>query len=66
MTTIEFHEGVNASAHIKAFGQRSLHPYDISVLDNVQSVMGAHVRTWLIPSDTPGSGIKFAHNMAIL
>ena len=27
-TTIEYHEGVTASAHFKAFGQRYEHPYN--------------------------------------
>lgn len=64
-TTIEYHEGVTASAHYKTFGQKYSHPYDIGIMRNIRAVLGLKPGRWLLPEAAAvGRGTHFPNSFS--
>ncbi|XP_058109590.1 probable protein S-acyltransferase 16 isoform X2 [Magnolia sinica] len=59
-TTIEYHEGVRAMWLAEKVGNSYRHPYDLGAYENLVSVLGTNVLTWLCPTSShTGSGLRF-------
>ncbi|XP_057459082.1 probable protein S-acyltransferase 16 [Lotus japonicus] len=59
-TTIEYHEGVRALWLAEKGGSLYNHPYDLGPYENLQSVLGPNILSWLWPTtDHIGSGLRF-------
>ncbi|XP_042476248.1 probable protein S-acyltransferase 16 [Macadamia integrifolia] len=59
-TTIEYHEGVRAMWLAEKVGNVYRHPYDLGPYENLTSVLGPSIFTWLCPtSGHMGSGLQF-------
>ncbi|KAF5206297.1 Palmitoyltransferase pfa4 [Thalictrum thalictroides] len=59
-TTIEYHEGVRAMWLAKKVGNIYRHPYDIGPYENLTSVLGPNIFTWICPTSSHiGSGLRF-------
>lgn len=59
-TTIEYYEGVRAMWLAEKGGEVYRHPYDLSAFDNLTSVLGANILSWICPtSGHIGSGLRF-------
>ncbi|KAL6138749.1 hypothetical protein ACLB2K_064028 [Fragaria x ananassa] len=59
-TTIEYHEGVRAMWLAEKGGQIYSHPYDLGAYQNLSTVLGPNIFSWLLPtSGHIGSGLRF-------
>ncbi|XP_010256875.1 PREDICTED: probable protein S-acyltransferase 16 [Nelumbo nucifera] len=59
-TTIEYHEGVRAMWLAEKVGNVYQHPYDLGPYENLTSVLGPSIFTWICPiSRHIGSGLRF-------
>ncbi|KAF9595514.1 hypothetical protein IFM89_000602 [Coptis chinensis] len=59
-TTIEYHEGVRAMWLAKKVGNVYWHPYDLGPYENLTSVLGSSIFTWVCPTSRHiGSGLRF-------
>ncbi|XP_027335915.1 probable protein S-acyltransferase 16 isoform X3 [Abrus precatorius] len=59
-TTIEYREGVRALWLAEKGGRIYKHPYDIGPYENLTSVLGPNILSWLWPtSNHIGSGLRF-------
>lgn len=59
-TTIEYYEGVRAMWLAEKGGEVYRHPYDLGAFDNLTSVLGPNVFSWICPtSGHIGSGLRF-------
>ncbi|KAF6150318.1 hypothetical protein GIB67_034017 [Kingdonia uniflora] len=59
-TTIEYHEGVRAMWLAKKVGNIYQHPYDLGPYDNLTSILGPSIITWVCPTSRHiGTGIRF-------
>ncbi|KAK7350326.1 hypothetical protein VNO77_08819 [Canavalia gladiata] len=59
-TTIEYHEGVRALWLAEKGGSIYKHPYDLGPDENLTSVLGPNILSWLWPTaDHIGSGLRF-------
>ncbi|XP_020524008.1 probable protein S-acyltransferase 16 isoform X2 [Amborella trichopoda] len=59
-TTIEYHEGVRAMWLAQKVGNIYQHPYDLGVYENLVSVLGPNIFSWVCPtSHHIGSGLRF-------
>ncbi|XP_077232774.1 putative protein S-acyltransferase 16 isoform X1 [Tasmannia lanceolata] len=59
-TTIEYHEGVRAMWLAEKVGNIYHHPYDLGVYENLVSVLGPNIFSWICPmSNHIGSGLRF-------
>ncbi|XP_010262553.1 PREDICTED: probable protein S-acyltransferase 16 isoform X3 [Nelumbo nucifera] len=59
-TTIEYHEGVRAMWLAEKVGNVYQHPYDLGPYENLTSVLGPNIFTWLCPTARHiGSGLRF-------
>lgn len=59
-TTIEYHEGVRAMWLAEKGGQVYSNPYDLGAYENLTTVLGPSILSWLCPtSGHIGSGIRF-------
>ncbi|XP_043698301.1 probable protein S-acyltransferase 16 [Telopea speciosissima] len=59
-TTIEYHEGVRAMSLAEKIGNVYRHPYDLGPYENLTSVLGPSIFTWICPmSGHMGSGLRF-------
>ncbi|PIA54705.1 hypothetical protein AQUCO_00900936v1 [Aquilegia coerulea] len=59
-TTIEYHEGVRAMWLAKKVGNIYRHPYDIGPYENLTSVLGPNIFTWVCPTSSHiGPGLRF-------
>ncbi|KAE9610990.1 putative protein S-acyltransferase [Lupinus albus] len=60
-TTIEYHEGVRALWLAEKGGSIYNHPYDLGPYENLTSVLGPNIPTWLWPTASHiGSGLRFS------
>ncbi|XP_022641799.1 probable protein S-acyltransferase 16 isoform X2 [Vigna radiata var. radiata] len=60
-TTIEYHEGVRALWLAEKGGSIYKHPYDLGPYENLTSVLGPNILTWLWPSANHiGSGLRYS------
>ncbi|KDO51178.1 hypothetical protein CISIN_1g023322mg [Citrus sinensis] len=59
-TTIEYHEGVRALWLAEKGGTVYKHPYDLGIFENLTSVLGPNIFSWVCPSSRHiGSGLNF-------
>ncbi|MCL7043038.1 hypothetical protein MKW94_014601 [Papaver nudicaule] len=59
-TTIEYHEGVRATWLAEKVGNVYRHPYDLGPYQNLTTVLGPNVFTWVFPASRHiGSGVRF-------
>lgn len=59
-TTIEYHEGVRALWLAEKGGTVYKHPYDLGIFENLTSVLGPNIFSWICPSSSHiGSGLNF-------
>ncbi|CAO2820303.1 unnamed protein product [Amaranthus hypochondriacus] len=59
-TTIEYYEGVRAMWLAEKGGEVYKHPYDLGAFDNLTSVLGPNVFSWICPTTGHiGSGLRF-------
>ncbi|KAL9429016.1 hypothetical protein AB3S75_030924 [Citrus x aurantiifolia] len=59
-TTIEYHEGVRALWLAEKGGTVYKHPYDLGIFENLTSVLGPNIFSWICPSSRHiGSGLNF-------
>ncbi|KAG9157857.1 hypothetical protein Leryth_000044 [Lithospermum erythrorhizon] len=59
-TTIEYHEGVRAMLLAEKGGYVYSHPYDLGAYENLISVLGPNIISWVCPtSGHVGSGLSF-------
>lgn len=59
-TTIEYHEGVNAMWLAEKGGNVYSHPYDLGAYENLTTVLGPNILSWLCPTSRHiGSGLRF-------
>ncbi|RWR95404.1 putative protein S-acyltransferase 16 isoform X1 [Cinnamomum micranthum f. kanehirae] len=59
-TTIEYHEGVRAMWLAEKVGNVYRHPYDLGVYENLVSVLGPNILSWICPTSRHiGSGLRF-------
>ncbi|XP_077238977.1 putative protein S-acyltransferase 16 [Tasmannia lanceolata] len=59
-TTIEYHEGVRAMWLAEKIGNIYRHPYDLGVYENLVSVLGPNIFSWICPTSKHiGSGLRF-------
>ncbi|KAL5709549.1 protein S-acyltransferase [Ranunculus cassubicifolius] len=59
-TTIEYHEGVRAMWLAKKVGNVYNHPYDLGPYENLTSVLGPSIFSWVCPTSRHiGSGLRF-------
>ncbi|KAJ1389983.1 Palmitoyltransferase, DHHC domain [Sesbania bispinosa] len=59
-TTIEYHEGVRALWLAEKGGSIYKHPYDLGPYENLTSVLGPNILSWLWPTANHiGSGLRF-------
>lgn len=59
-TTIEYHEGVRALWLAEKGGSIYKHPYDLGPYENLTSVLGPNILSWLWPkANHIGSGLGF-------
>ncbi|MCL7041290.1 hypothetical protein MKW94_026073 [Papaver nudicaule] len=59
-TTIEYHEGVRATWLAEKVGNVYRHPYDLGPYQNLTTVLGPNVFTWVFPTSRHiGSGVRF-------
>ncbi|KAH9672385.1 putative protein S-acyltransferase 16 [Citrus sinensis] len=59
-TTIEYHEGVRALWLAEKGGTVYKHPYDLGIYENLTTVLGPNIFSWICPSSRHiGSGLNF-------
>lgn len=59
-TTIEYHEGVRAMWIAKNGGSVYKHPYDLGAYENLTSVLGPSILSWVCPTSRHiGPGLRF-------
>lgn len=59
-TTIEYHEGVRAMWLAEKGGDVYTHPYDLGVYENLSTVLGPNILTWVCPTSRHiDSGLRF-------
>eukprot|EP00268_Persea_americana_P017731 TRINITY_DN1858_c0_g1_i1.p1 TRINITY_DN1858_c0_g1~~TRINITY_DN1858_c0_g1_i1.p1 ORF type:complete len:283 (-),score=23.48 TRINITY_DN1858_c0_g1_i1:465-1313(-) len=59
-TTIEYHEGVRAMWLAEKAGNVYSHPYDLGIYENLASVLGSNIFSWICPTSRHiGSGLRF-------
>ncbi|KAJ7961397.1 S-acyltransferase [Quillaja saponaria] len=59
-TTIEYHEGVRALWLAEKGGSVYSHPYDLGAYENLTTVLGPNILSWLWPTSSHiGSGLRF-------
>ncbi|XP_044460495.1 probable protein S-acyltransferase 16 isoform X1 [Mangifera indica] len=59
-TTIEYHEGVRALWLAEKGGHVYKHPYDLGVYENLTTVLGPSIFSWVCPTSRHiGSGLQF-------
>ncbi|KAF8029290.1 hypothetical protein BT93_E1848 [Corymbia citriodora subsp. variegata] len=59
-TTIEYHEGVRAMWLAEKGGSVYNHPYDLGAYENLTTVLGPNILSWVCPTSTHiGSGLRF-------
>ncbi|KAL4325030.1 hypothetical protein GQ457_11G007370 [Hibiscus cannabinus] len=61
-TTIEYHEGVRALCLAQKGGSVYKHPYDLGAHENLSSVLGPSIFSWICPTTTHiaiGDGLRF-------
>ncbi|XP_048320299.2 probable protein S-acyltransferase 16 isoform X3 [Ziziphus jujuba] len=59
-TTIEYHEGVRAMWLAEKGGNVYSHPYDLGAYENLVTVLGPNIFTWVCPTSSHiGSGLRF-------
>ncbi|KAH7514471.1 hypothetical protein FEM48_Zijuj11G0093100 [Ziziphus jujuba var. spinosa] len=59
-TTIEYHEGVRAMWLAEKGGNVYSHPYDLGAYENLATVLGPNIFTWVCPTSSHiGSGLRF-------
>ncbi|KAL8152719.1 hypothetical protein V2J09_010479 [Rumex salicifolius] len=59
-TTIEYYEGVRAMWLAEKGGELYTHPYDLGAFENLMSVLGPNIVSWVCPSNGHiGSGLRF-------
>ncbi|KAM5560161.1 putative protein S-acyltransferase 16 [Rosa sericea] len=59
-TTVYYHEGVRAMWLAEKGGQIYSHPYDLGTYQNLSTVLGPNIFSWLLPtSGHIGSGLRF-------
>ncbi|CAO2827051.1 unnamed protein product [Amaranthus hypochondriacus] len=59
-TTIEYYEGVRAMWLAEKGGEVYRHPYDLGAFENLSSVLGPNVFSWICPTTGHiGSGLRF-------
>uniref|UniRef100_A0A7C9CSR3 S-acyltransferase n=1 Tax=Opuntia streptacantha TaxID=393608 RepID=A0A7C9CSR3_OPUST len=59
-TTIEYYEGVRAMWLAEKGGELYRHPYDLGAFENLTSVLGPNIFSWICPTTGHvGSGLRF-------